>query len=169
VSAAAAAAAADIEGLSLVCVCVCVWQGRRGVKRGKGGGLPSETVHTVLTPCHTQPAERLLANSVQYCIIMHAACPCPLPLPSALSCPPAVVPPGYFLSAGDLAKCAPGGFREGWVLFSDPKATQCSVCGGSISSEAREVDVNPLAGNGSLVSATSASCCEYKASLLLRG
>jgi hypothetical protein len=75
-----------------------------------------------------------------------------------------VVPPGYFLPAGaNMTKCAngtSGNFREGWVMYSDPRATACTSCGDGIYSEARDLDENPLAVNGSMVMATSASCCE---------
>lgn len=45
-------------------------------------------------------------------------------------------------------------------MFSDPKALSCTPCGQGIQSEPRDLDENPLAVNGSLVRATSASCCE---------
>lgn len=72
----------------------------------------------------------------------------------------AVVPPGYALSGGSMAPCDNGFFRDGWVLYSDPKAASCTPCGEGISSDAREADENPLAVNGSLVRVTSDSCCE---------
>lgn len=45
-------------------------------------------------------------------------------------------------------------------MYSDPKATSCSPCGDNIRSEPRDLDENPLAPNGTLVRATSSSCCE---------
>lgn len=74
----------------------------------------------------------------------------------------AVVPPGYFLPTGSssMVKCDTGAFRDGWLMFSDPRAVSCTPCGTGIASEARELDANPLATPGSYVRATSASCCE---------
>jgi hypothetical protein len=89
-----------------------------------------------------------------------------LSFPFCLSLPstPAVVPPGYYLSASSMLKCgntATGGtFREGWVMYSDPKAQNCTACGDNILSEPRDLDENPLAPNGTLVRSTSTSCCE---------
>ena len=59
-----------------------------------------------------------------------------------------------------MQQCGAGNFREGWVMHSDPKATSCTACGEGIGSEPRDLDENPKAQNGSLVRATSASCCE---------
>ena len=79
----------------------------------------------------------------------------------------AVVPPGYFLPQGaSMQKCGAAKFREGWVLHSDPKAETCTPCGDGIDSEPRDLDENPKAANGTLVRATSASCC--KCAVLLR-
>lgn len=75
----------------------------------------------------------------------------------------AVVPPGYVVSSGSMVLCSSGTFREGWLMFSDPRATTCTACGDNILSEPRDLDENPLAANGSLVPASSASCCEYTA------
>ena len=61
-----------------------------------------------------------------------------------------------------MAPCPDYYFREGWLMFSDPKATSCTPCGDNIRSEPRDLDVNPLAANGSLVRATSTSCCEWE-------
>lgn len=74
-----------------------------------------------------------------------------------------VVPPGYRLPADGsaMASCANGTFREGWAMFSSPAAQNCTPCGDGISSEPRDVDVHPLAANGTFVRATSASCCEW--------
>lgn len=66
-----------------------------------------------------------------------------------------------------MPKCEDGKFREGWVMYSDPKASTCTLCGDNIRSEARDLDENPLAPNGTLVRATSTSCCEYPLLLLL--
>lgn len=72
-----------------------------------------------------------------------------------------MVAPGYMLPAGaNMTTCAAGSYREGWVMFSDPKAAACTLCGDGISSEARDLDENPLAANGTLVRATAFSCCE---------
>jgi hypothetical protein len=63
-----------------------------------------------------------------------------------------------------MTKCAnstSGSFREGWVMYNDAKGASCTPCGEGIYSEARELDENPMANNGSMVMATSASCCEY--------
>ena len=74
---------------------------------------------------------------------------------------PAVVPPGYFLAeASTMTPCFAGYFREGWLMFSDPKATTCTPCGDGIDSEPRDLDDNPRVANGTLTRATSASCCE---------
>ena len=59
-----------------------------------------------------------------------------------------------------MTQCTVGNFREGWVMYSDPKASTCTPCGDGISSEPRDLDENPKAQNGSLVRATSSSCCE---------
>jgi hypothetical protein len=72
----------------------------------------------------------------------------------------AVVPPGYIVSSGSMVLCSSGTFREGWLMFSDPRATTCTACGDNILSEPRDLDENPLAANGSLVRATSTSCCK---------
>lgn len=76
-----------------------------------------------------------------------------------------MVPPGYrILADGTLSsmlKCDAGTYREGWVGFSDLRASSCTPCGTGISSEPRDLDQNPLAGSGSLVMASPASCCEY--------
>jgi hypothetical protein len=48
------------------------------------------------------------------------------------------------------------------LLFSDPRATSCRGCGSGIASEARELDQHQLAPSGSLVRASSASCCKYR-------
>jgi hypothetical protein len=53
------------------------------------------------------------------------------------------------------------------VMYSDPRATACTSCGDGIFSEARDIDENPLAPNGTLVMATSSSCCESHLLLLL--
>jgi hypothetical protein len=53
-------------------------------------------------------------------------------------------------------------------MFSDPKAKACTPCGDNIASEPRDLDENPKAANGSLVRATSASCCEYRVYLAVR-
>jgi hypothetical protein len=73
-----------------------------------------------------------------------------------------MVPPGYYLPAtgGSMTPCGAGTFREGWVMFSDPKAVACRPCGDGINSEARDLDENPLVANGTLARATSFSCCE---------
>jgi hypothetical protein len=73
-----------------------------------------------------------------------------------------VVPPGYFIPVQneDMQQCGAGNFREGWVMYNDPKAQTCTTCGDGIGSEPRDLDENPRAINGSLVRATSASCCE---------
>jgi hypothetical protein len=81
--------------------------------------------------------------------------------------PAAVVPPGYYLAPGsNMTQCGNTTFREGWVMFSDPKAAACAPCGDGISSEPRDLDVHPLAASGALVRATSASCCECLTELL---
>jgi hypothetical protein len=73
------------------------------------------------------------------------------------------VPPGYYLAPGsNMTQCGNTTFREGWVMFSDPKAAACAPCGDGISSEARDLDENPLAANGTLVRATPFSCCECR-------
>ena len=73
----------------------------------------------------------------------------------------AVVPPGYYVPEATMEQCPAGSFREGWVMHSDPKAATCTLCGDNIGSEPRDLDENPKAQNGSLVRATSASCCEF--------
>ncbi len=45
-------------------------------------------------------------------------------------------------------------------MYNDPKGQACTLCGDGISSEPRDLDENPKAANGTLVRATSASCCE---------
>jgi len=60
-----------------------------------------------------------------------------------------------------MTQCPTGSFREGWLMHSDPKATACTPCGDNISSEPRDLDENPRVVNGSLVSATPTSCCEW--------
>lgn len=81
-------------------------------------------------------------------------------------CNLAVVPPGYFLPAGaSMQQCSASTFREGWLMFSDLKATACTPCGQGISSEPRDLDENPKAQNGSLVRATSASCCKLSCTI----
>jgi hypothetical protein len=60
-----------------------------------------------------------------------------------------------------MTLCGSGSFRDGWVMYSDPKASSCTPCGDGIRSEARELDENPLAANSSLIRATSASCCKW--------
>lgn len=80
----------------------------------------------------------------------------------------AVVPPGYFLPQGaNMQQCGATTFRESWVMHSDPKAATCTPCGDGIDSEPRDLDENPKAENGTLVRATSASCCEFPTLLLL--
>jgi hypothetical protein len=59
-----------------------------------------------------------------------------------------------------MTTCPSGTYREGWLLQSDPKADSCTPCGEGISSEPRDLDQNPLVAEGSLVRATSASCCK---------
>jgi hypothetical protein len=77
------------------------------------------------------------------------------------------VPPGYFIQSANaaptaMAQCGPGLYRERWVMFADPRALNCTACGQGIQSEPRDLDENPLAVNGSLVRATSTSCCECR-------
>jgi hypothetical protein len=50
-------------------------------------------------------------------------------------------------------------------MYSDPKASTCTPCGDGISSEPRDLDENPKAQTGSLVRATSSSCCESAAAV----
>jgi hypothetical protein len=45
-------------------------------------------------------------------------------------------------------------------MHSDSLGASCTTCGTGISSEARDLDTHPLASSGSLVRATSSSCCE---------
>lgn len=59
-----------------------------------------------------------------------------------------------------MEQCVATTFREGWVMYNDPKAETCTPCGDGIGSEPRDLDENPKATNGSLVRATSTSCCE---------
>jgi hypothetical protein len=48
------------------------------------------------------------------------------------------------------------------VLWSSPSGQDCRLCGDNIASEARDLDEHPQAINGSLVRASSFSCCEYQ-------
>jgi len=52
--------------------------------------------------------------------------------------------------------CSPG------VLWSDGRAVLCSLCGDNIRSEPRDLDENPKVANGSLIRATSTSCCKWQ-------
>ena len=78
-----------------------------------------------------------------------------------LDCHPAVVPPGYFVpTQSTMTSCTAGYFREGWLMYNDPKASSCTPCGENIDSEPRDLDENPLVANGTLTRATPTSCCE---------
>jgi hypothetical protein len=61
-----------------------------------------------------------------------------------------------------MVACDSGTFREGWVMFSDPRASTCTECGANILSTPRDLDENPKVANGSLTRATSASCCKWR-------
>ena len=79
-----------------------------------------------------------------------------------LDCHPAVVPPGYFVpTQSTMTSCTAGYFREGWLMYNDPKAATCTACGENIDSEPRDLDENPLVANGTLTRATPTSCCEF--------
>jgi len=112
-----------------------------------------------LTPCH----EPLPAPLYTHPITTPQKVVLPTPTPLTLVHPTlAAVPPGSFIQGGSsLTPCGPGSFRERWLLASDPRATSCTPCGTGISSEPRDLDEHPLAANGSLVRATSTSCCKW--------
>lgn len=63
----------------------------------------------------------------------------------------------YLIHAHALLMCARLHTGASW---SQASAKQCVICGDGINSEARDVDEHPLAINGSLVRATTASCSE---------
>lgn len=91
-----------------------------------------------------------------------------------------VVPPGYFVMAttdglGVMVKCptTPDGteqegyYRSGWKLIRKVASATgdgtdvCTKCGIGILSRAIEPDDSPVAVAGSMVAATSTTCCEY--------
>ena len=72
----------------------------------------------------------------------------------------AVVPPGYYINNGTLAKCTDG-YRPGWVALS--AAGSCLSCGAGILVQANEPDERANAANDSLVAATASKSCYIEA------
>jgi hypothetical protein len=133
---------------------------------------PDSTALTRHPPPHSHALAATHSADVCCCCLLRL-CFRPRPLTTH-----AVVPPGYYIiTSSGMTLCpqgtaatpptsagSPGTFREGWVMYSDPKATTCTSCGEGILSEPRDKNDNPMS-TVALVQATSASCCKLRAPL----